>query len=485
MSLKSHLQDLTKHSFIYTFSTFIQRTLGLIMMPIYTSKTYLATQSDYGDLTLFYTFVSFMNIVYLYGMDSAFMRYFFLGKHERKDVYKSAFLGVMVNSILLSLIIFFSSVFISKIIFGSVDYVFHVKLAATILFLDAFANFPYLILRAEEKSVQYSTIRIIRFVLELSLNILFVVYLKHGFLGILYANVLASFINVLLLLPYQFPYLKGKWNSEAYKNMMYFALPMLPNGIAYLVVEVSDKFLMRVLLDKETLGLYSANYKFGTIFLFLVIAFRTAWQPFFLKLAKEKEAKVVYSRVFTYFTLIGVITVIGVSYLIKYLVKIPIGSVTLLGQQYWSGIDIIPIILTSYLLFGFYVNFTAGVYIQKKAQLMMIFTGLAAIVNISANLYLMPNYGIMGAAVATLLSYLVMAVTIFIANQKIYPIAYDYKRVLSLLLILVVWLFVLYFYDPTLLLRLVLLAALPATLWISGFFNKTETNAFKSIFGKK
>ena len=452
------------------------------MMPIYTSKTYLTTQSEYGDLTLFYTFIAFMNIVYLYGMDSAFMRHFFLGKQDKKDIYKSAFIGVMTNAVLLSVIIFATSVFLSKIIFGSVDYTFHIKLSATILFLDAFANFPYLILRAEEKSVQYSTIRIVRFLLELALNIFFVVYLKKGILGILYANVLASFLNVIILIPYQVPYFKGKWNSEAFKSMALFAIPILPNGIAYLVVEVSDKLLMRVLLDKDTLGLYSANYKFGTIFLFLVISFRTAWQPFFLKLAKEKEAKKVYSSVLTYFTLVGVITVVSVSYLIEYLVKIPLGSVTLLGEQYWDGLGIIPIILTSYLFFGLYVNFTVGIYIQKRARLMMIFTGLAAIVNVGSNLYLMPAYGIMGAAIATLLSYLVMAISIFIANQKIYPISYDYKRILSLLLMLVIWLFVLYYYDPSLLMRIILIVSLPLILLITGFFNKTEKNAFKKIF---
>ena len=175
------------------------------MMPIYTSKTYLATQSDYGDLTLFYTFTAFMNIVYLYGMDSAFMRYYFLGKHSRTDIYKTSFIAVTFNALIISGLIFLTSTYLSQLIFNSVDYISHVKLSATILFLDVFCNLPYLILRAEEKSVQFSTIKIIRFITELSLNILFVVYYKMGFIGILYANVLAAFINVIILLPYQFP----------------------------------------------------------------------------------------------------------------------------------------------------------------------------------------------------------------------------------------------------------------------------------------
>jgi O-antigen/teichoic acid export membrane protein len=276
--------------------------------------------------------------------------------------------------------------------------------------------------------------------------------------------------------------MKGKWNSAAFMEMFWFAMPMLPNGIAYLIVEVSDKFLMRILLDKDTLGIYSANYKFGTILLFLVVAFRSAWQPFFLKIAERPEAKEVYARVLTYFCLTGVLLIISVSYLIDYVVQIPLfGTVTILGSQYWSGINVIPVILTSYLFYGFYVNFTVGIYIQKRAGLMIIFTGLAAVVNIAANLWLMPRYGIMGAALATLLSYLVMAGSIFIANQKIYGVKYDYGRVIFLLVLLCAMLFILYFWDLAFIPRLLLLISVPVILHISGFFSKNEIAAFRKM----
>ena len=181
----------------------------------------------------------------------------------------------------------------------------------------------------------------------------------------------------------------------------------------------------------------------------------------------------------------GVIVVVFVSYLIEYIVKIPLpGSITLLGKQYWSGVTIIPLILTSYLLYGIYVNLTVGIYIRKKAQLMIIFTGLAAIVNVSSNFYLMPHYGIMGAAIATLLSYLIMVLTIFVANQKIYPVQYDYTRLAFLFIILVLMLFVYYYYQPQLLTRLLLLALLPVVLWISGFFRKAETAVIKKLFAR-
>jgi len=482
VSLKSHLKNLTRHSLVYTVSTFIQRTQGLVMMPIYTSENFLASKSEYGDLSLFYVFTAFTAVIYLYGMDSAFMRYYFLGKHKRKDIYKTAFLGVSTNALILTAIIYLSAPFLAQIFFGSPDYAFHIKISALIIFLDTFSNLPYLILRVEEKSVSFSTIKIIRFIIELGLNVLFIVYYKMGFIGVLYANVLAAFINVLILLPYQFSYLKGKWNLEAFKSLAMFGVPLIPNGIAYLIVEMSDKLLMRHLLGKDLLGLYSANYKFGTIMVILIMAFRTAWQPFFLKIAKKKEAKEVYSRVLTYFTLIAVFSVILVSYLIEYIVQIPFpGDITLLGKGYWSGLSIIPIILTSYLFFGLYVNFTVGIYIKKKSHLMIIFTGLAAAINVGSNFFLMPAFGIMGAACATFLSYFIMAITIFIANQKIYPIKYDYPRILFLLGFLVLMLFVFYYFQPFFLTRIVLLALIPVLFWVTGFFKRTEIDAIKSM----
>lgn len=456
------------------------------MLPLYTNPRFIADQSDYGDYTLIYTFLAFMNLFYLYGMDAAFLRYSYVREYKREDVYKTAFLTIGCTAVVLSALIYFASPSVSLLLFGPGEYIFFVKAAALILLFDTFSNLPYLILRVEEKSITYSTIRVIRFVLELILNVFFLVFLKMGVKGILYANIIAAIINIIILLPYQTRYFKGRFDKTVLKQLLLFGLPLIPNSLAYMVVEVSDKYLMRLLLDKETLGIYSANYKFGSILLFLVIAFRTAWQPFFLKVSSSPDARKIYSKVLTYFILIGVGIIISVSYLIEYIVKIPLpGSMTLLGSDYFSGLQIIPVILSAYLFYGIYVNFTVGIYINKKTKLMIIFTGLAAVINVGSNFYLMPAFGIMGAATATLLSYLVMALSIFIANQKIYPIQYEYNRITFLMIVLAGMLFILYYFEPHLLMRIVLLLVLPVVFMISGFIKRDEIQAVRSLLKRQ
>lgn len=481
MSILTHIKGLTRHSAIYTISTFIQRALGLIMLPVYTDTSYISTKSAYGDYALVYTFMAFMNIVYLYGMDAAFLRFFFLGKHKREDVYKTAFSAIFINGILLSSLLFIFAEPVAGVVFSAEGYAFFIRVTAGILFFDTLCNLPYLILRAEERSLAYTGIRVGRFIAELLLNLLFVVVLKQGVKGILYANVIAAILNLIFVIPYQINYLKGRMNREILVDLLKFGLPMLPNGLAYLTVEVSDKYLMSRLLDKDILGAYSANYRFGSALLLIVIAFRTAWQPFFLKVAKDQDAKRIYSKVLTYFSAVGVLVVVMVSYYIEYLVMIPIApGRTIMGSEYWNGIVIIPIILTAYLFYGIYVNFTVGIYIEQKTKWMVLFTGLAAVVNVGSNLYLMPRFGMMGAAVATLLSYAVMAVTIFIANQLIYPVRYEYSRFLLLIGYLILMLFIYYQLDLSFIQRTVILLISPVLLYLGGFFKKEEIIYLKS-----
>jgi len=446
VSLVSHLKNLTRNSAIYTLSTFLQRALGFVMLPFYTDARYLESTASFGRYVVIYTFIAFMNVVYLYGLDSALMRFLFIGRHERKDLYKTAFGALLINSLLLSVLIWLLAPKLAVLLFGDPEYSFFLKVSAGILFFDTMTNLPFVLLRAEEKAGQYTLFRVLRFALELVLNVFFVLYLRQGVKGILYANLSAAAVNWIILWPMQFNWLKGRFTKTGLVDLLKFGLPMLPNGLAYLVIEVSDKYLMSWLLDMETVGMYGANYKFGSVLLLLVTAFRTAWMPFFLKVAGEPEAKRIYSKVLTMFTLVAVMVIVTAGMFAAEIQRIPLpGNRTLIGAKYWAGVSIIPIILTSYLFYGWYVNFMVGIYIEKKSQWMIVFTGLGAVVNVLSNLYLMPRYGMMGAAFATLLSYMVLAFSTGLANHRFYPVPYEYPKLILLLFYLAAMLLVWYF----------------------------------------
>jgi O-antigen/teichoic acid export membrane protein len=485
MALFSSIKQLSRHSFVYTIATMIQRLQGLVLLPIYTDTAYVASKAAYGDYALVYTFIAFMNVVYLYGMDSAFLRYYFLGKQKKENLIFTSFFLLIFSSLVLSFFLFFFADSIAKVVFTQTGYAFFIKMAAGILLFDTLANIPFLILRAEEKSVLYTSVRIGRFLLELCLNLYFVLYLKWGVPGILYANLTAAVITFIILSPFLMPYFSGKFRLNQVRDLLAFGLPMLPNGLAFLIVEVSDRFLMPRLLDKDILGIYSANYKLGTVMLLLVSAFRTAWQPYFLKIAGETQAREVYARVLTYFVLISAMVVISGTFFVEYIVRIPIWpGKTLVGSAYWEGIYIIPLILLSYFFYGMYVNFTVGIYIRKKSHLMVIFTGLAGLVNVGSNLYLMPALGMLGAGIATLLAYFVMMASIFLVNQRIYPITYEYGRVGVILIGMLMILMLSYAVPMTFMVKFAIVVAIPVFLLLSNYFNPDEKVYVASVFRK-
>ena len=179
------------------------------------------------------------------------------------------------------------------------------------------------------------------------------------------------------------------------------------------------------------------------------------------------------------------VEVLSVTMVIEYIVQIPVApGKTLLGEAYWGGSKIIPLILLAYLLYGIYVNLTVGIYIKKKSEWMVVFTGLAAICNIGSNFYLMPTFGMMGAAIAALLAYFVMMVSIYIANQKLYRINYEYGRMFWIVAYLIIALIIYYTQTPGIVIRLLLIAGMPLLIPVLGLFKEDEKAVLRRFFGK-
>jgi O-antigen/teichoic acid export membrane protein len=429
------IKRLFKQSAIYSISTSVQRLQGLILTPIYTSTLYLPQTSQYSNYGLIYTFIAFMNFVYLFGMDAAFLRYFFLGEKDRKTVFTSVFSVIFVCGIFTSLIIAVFAEPLSGFLLFSPNLAKFVRLAALILFFDSIGNFPFLILRAEERALSFTVFRVLRFSIELALNIVFVVFLKTGVLGILYANIIASVINGVVMFPIAWKYINFKIDIPLIKEMLYFGLPFLPNGIAFMTIEMVDRFLVTKFLGKEVLAFYHANYKFATVLLLLIVGFRNAWQPYFLKISRENASRGNYTKILNYYLfLAGALTVFMTLFIQDILTIRYFDAFFLLGKEYWTGIRFIPWIVLSYFFFGIYVIFTPAFYITKKSQYMALFTGSGALINICVNFVLLPMIGIWGAVIATLSAYGVMTISIIIVAQRLYPIPIKKKQLFSVLL---------------------------------------------------
>ena len=421
------LKELTKDTAIYGISTMVGRFLNFILVPLYTN---IFAPAEYGIIQLIYAYMAILNIVFIYGLDSAYLKFAsFKDIGDEKDNFSTPYISVFATSLLFVLLIVVNISAIGTSLRIPSEFNYLIYLAAGILFLDVNVVIPFLKLRLDRKAKIFSLFRVINISVNIVLNIYLILVLHWGIEAIIISNLVASAVSLLLVSVTIIKNFKLKFHSLLFKRMLKFGLPFLPAGFAVMLVQVIDVPILERLTDLKTVGIYKANYKLGIFMMLFVNMFQFAWQPFFLQNAKEPNAKEMFSKILTYFTLAGSIILVVLSLFITDLAQIKVGGFSLVGSQYWAGLQIVPIILLAYLINGMYSVFSAGIYIEEKSIYVPFITGAGAIVNVIINFLLIPILNITGAALATLASYLVMALGYYFVTQKFYNVKYELKRI--------------------------------------------------------
>jgi O-antigen/teichoic acid export membrane protein len=448
--MREQLKALSKETLIYGASTVVGRFLNFLLVPFYVNV--LHSSAEYGISTSLYTYLSFFNILFTMGLEAAYFRYAAKGEGEHRSIdeekrlFSSPFLFIMVWGGLLATIILVAA---PQLVWPA----FHdpktdiaplvpmltdiLRYGAAIVFLDALNVIPFAVLRLEHKAKRFALIRLLNIVITLILNFVFILGFGWGVEGIFLANLVASLLVVVMLLPTILERFQLRYDRSLMKTLFPFGLTNVPAYLGAMMVQVIDRPIVQAYLGLAMLGIYQANYRMGFTMMVFVSLFEYAWRPFFLKQARtdDARARMLFSRVFTYFMLIALIGFLFLSFVLPYIVSTPIFGRSLLKKEYLVGLNIIPVVLAAYIFQGMYTNFIAGIYIKEHNKVLPYITGIGAVVNVLSNLLLIPILGMMGAALATLLAYLAMAVVIYWQSQKVYFIHYEWKRVGTLAII--------------------------------------------------
>ena len=425
--LKKELKQLGKETAIYGISTIVGRFLNFLLVPFFTN---IFTQAEYGIITNVYAYIAFFNIIYLYGMDSAYLK--FASTQElgsEKQTFSTAFNSVFMTSIVLSFLILLFRDPLAELFGLTENQIIIIYFVSGILFFDAISNVVFARLRFHNKALRFATFKLINIFSNIVLNIIAIFVWKLGSVSVFLAGFGSSLITFLLLIPDLLKSYQFKLNKSLLQGLLKFGLPFIPSGLASIVTQVIDRPILLALTDASTVGVYQANYKLGIFMMLFVSMFQYAWQPFYLKQSLKENAKELFSKVFTYFTLFASAIFLVLSLFIEDIVKIRFFGFYLIGKNFWDGLYIVPIVLLAYVFNGFYINFLAGIQIQKKTQYMPLVSGLGAIVNVLANFLLIPELGMLGAAYATLLAYLSMAIFQYFLSQKFYKIHYEWRKI--------------------------------------------------------
>lgn len=428
------LKSLSKQTLVYGTSTILGRFINFILVPFYTN---IFLPREYGIIAVVYSFIAFINIIYSAGLEQGFFK-FSSSKEigDEKQNFSLPFLTTVVNSAFFSGIIILFSSHISEFYLLKGTTTDIIRYSALILFLDAIVLVPFAKLRLANKAKFFAAVKVVNILINVALNFILILKYKMGLEAVFISNLAASAVTLILLLPVILKNLSFTFNRKLFDGLLKFSLPYIPAGISAIIVQVIDRPVMLLLTNEENVGIYQANYRLGIFMMLIVSMFDYAWRPFFLNNAKDKNTKEIFIVVLTYFTGFCSIMLVILTFFIEDIIKIPMpGRGTLIGIKYWPGVYIVPIILFAYIFNGIYINLMPGIYFEKKTKYLPLITGAGALVNVIGNFVLIPVIGLYGAAIATFLSYLVMAVYIYNVSQKFYPVKYDLKKLYKLIFI--------------------------------------------------
>jgi O-antigen/teichoic acid export membrane protein len=423
--------------------------LGFFLVRIYTAT--LTDTSDYGQVTVIFSYIVFFNVILAYGMETSFFRFY--NKEENKEkVIETTMISVFWSSILFlcGALIFRKA--LANLIGFDVQYITY---TIWIIVLDALVAIPFAKLRAKRRPVYYAAVKIGDVVLNILLNIFFLIYLPKiakaypgsFFSTIYFENFQVAYIfisllisNLLTFLILSSHYFQLKWNFDyaLWKKMMRYGLPILVAGLAFAINDQFDKILLEKLLPKNIaeneVGVYAACYKLG---LFMVL-YRTAYtlgiEPFFFSHASSENATETYATITKYFVIFGSFILLSVIVFVDIFKQIMIPN-----PAYWEAMKVVPLIILANFFLGIYTNLSVWYKLIDKTHIGAYISLAGAAITLALNFALIPlmeahGYkGYMGSAIATIAAYGSMMVISYSLGNKHYPIPYDKRRIFGYL----------------------------------------------------
>jgi O-antigen/teichoic acid export membrane protein len=450
----SLLKKLAGQTALYGLSSMVGRMLNFLLVPFYTS---VLAVNEFGVFTYFYSFVAFLNVVYLFGMETTYFRFANKDPLNELEIYQSTQTFV----ISLSLFISGSLVLLAQpisVILNYPDNSSYIVWLALIMGIDAITAIPFARLRQESKAGYFAFTKLTNIGLNIGLNLFFLVFCKGIYEGnylpeflpfiktiydpsrdieyIFISNMIANLFMVPLLWKHFWVY-RFRWNFEQFKPLLLYSYPLMFMGLAGMVNEVFDRILLKDLLplgfypglsNDEALGIYGGCYKLSMFMTLAIQSFRYAADPFFFSKTADKNAPEVFARVMNWF-----IVACSFMFLVISLYSELIGELLLRKEVYKTGLTVVPVLLLANLFLGIYYNLSVWYKLTDRTYWGTWISIGGALFTIAGNIVLIPIMGYMGSAYTTLACYLLMMVVSYIAGDKYFHVPYDLLSIIIMI----------------------------------------------------
>ncbi|SCG82477.1 hypothetical protein DW1_0869 [Proteiniborus sp. DW1] len=417
-------KKLASNTFIFAIGTFSSKLLVFLMLPLYTR---VLSSSEYGKLDLIVQTCNILIPIVSAGILNAVIRFGLDNSTNKKSVFS---IGLMINLLgVIGLIVFMP--LLKRIDFIS-EYIMYVYLFILMSSLHSLcSNFT----RSQEYIRLYALDGVLRTALTIALNIIFLVVFKYGIAGYLLATIISDLISAIMLFTVAKLYNYVSLNyidKTTFKNMLKYSIPLIPTTISIWIISMSDRYILSYILGSGANGLYAIAYKVPTIITIVAGIFMDAWQISAIDEYQKGDKGWFFSRVLNVYSSLlfcGASVIVAFTKLITRLLASPEFYIT------WSYIPV----LVMATLFASLATFLASIYMMhKKSEYVFTTTTISAIINIILNLHLIPKYGIQGATIATLISYICMFMIRAINTRKFMTVSWNIPKIILNIFIIMI-----------------------------------------------
>jgi O-antigen/teichoic acid export membrane protein len=455
----SGIKKLAGQTAIYGVSTVLGRFLNVFLT---FWLTYEFGAEKFAIFSLAYAYVTFLNVIFTYGMETSYFRFSREEKYKN-DVFSTSFISIILTTAIFAAAMLYYAPQIAGI-WRVPDNPEYVRWFAWIIALDTLAAIPFARLRQQGRPIKYAALKLANIIIYVAATYFFIkvcpTLLKkndNSFLRLVYnpkidigytfvANLIASGATLLLLAKEIFS-VKLRFNLKLWKEMMIYSWPLLIVGLGGMVNEVLNRIMLDYRLpysfdrNKFEVGIFNANLKVAALVNIFIQVFRIGAEPFFFNEAGKKDAQKTYARVMKIFVIISCVV-----FLVVALFADTIWGQYLMGvknhPEYAEGIGTIPVLALSYVCLGIYYNLTVWYKLTNKTIYGAYITLAGAVITIVLNYVSIPYLGYWGSTWTTLICYAFMMFVSYRLGQKHYYIPYPWKKLIAYVVISLILYFV-------------------------------------------
>ncbi|HNJ95701.1 MAG TPA: polysaccharide biosynthesis C-terminal domain-containing protein, partial [Ferruginibacter sp.] len=406
-----------------------------------------------------YTIIPFLNVVYAYGLETAYFR--FSQTHDKQKLYNTLSLSLLYSSILFSVAL----ILCKDLIVSGADLQAHpdyVLWMIAIIAVDNLNTLPFARLRQENRPKRYAFARVMGIVINLAVVIFFLgvvpkilagnpdsflrhIYNKDLGLGYYLLGNLCGSLFTLLILFKEIKQVRFQFDMPLWKEVMRYSAPLIIVGLGGMINDVLSRLIYRHVVDlpraeaDHELGIFANIFRLALLITIMIQAFRMAAEPFFFNRSKEENAPKIYARVMKFF----VIACCFMFLLIGLFLDVFRWIFTTFANPRWAeGLDVVPLLALGNIFLGIYYNLSVWYKLTNKNTYGAVITVIGAAITIALNIVLIPRLHYTGAALATFCCYLFMMVSSYVLGQKYYPVPYAVKKLIAYVVLVVLIYFI-------------------------------------------